>query len=940
MHKELREKLERDRTMKRENTKEFRIRDYVHAFEKSLNYLTGAILAILVAGISYISSVPEWDMTVFEIVQKIHDDPKIFLCIFTAVLATLPYYFYYTLKDNDRWNACQGERDKWGLGKLCIIYELCMMCLFYLLVQGDMRFAEAKCYISGISAGLSLLYLYLMIKGNYEEERIGYFVLIILGVIGFFILLLINSLYNLKDNLGIQNYSVVCLLLSFVLNAAINTCFLSTSDSNEEMGIISNRKKIMIPIISISVYTVTVIFCFYYFSQQCWIMLATALVITMYEVAISCIKWQDNRKKVGACIIAFIALVIIIPMCVWKNEKYPNELALNWLILIGISIYLAAIKYWGYILKWLFYSREHKESKAKAMNTMVWFRNSILGSMLYILVILLSSGSYHLLLLTIIICSLTSEKFISYYVFADQIENRDKVYKTGRIIEFFAIMLPVVFFVLEKRGVFKWEWEPWINIEIPSSMIFCVSLLGCILLCGYIRKEWRVKEGTDSQIMGFQEEELPEIEERKLLKKLLCSLEKIKALVEQTTSWKNAGSFLTLTLSWCVYIVLTAAFLDFSPAVSYSRIWGAIGIVFIVIMDWCFLSRRLTDYYIKKLKMGERTVKFLKYFKIKWDENLKTMLAAYKEIDAQQFQEGSRLRPLLFYMGSSYRPEMNIGEEEYNNIAQAACSLEMIHKASVMFDDFIDGDEKRHEKPAYHVQYPDIHKLLLLGNAMLAYAQVNFVNCKPFFRCSEAVMIENIKNLSKIVTDLCEGCYKELSRADYERQDRGEIDNIIKFETVSLIEGSIALGYSCFHTTQGDEERVNIEKLGEVFAYIFQYLNDLEPFSQKEKYKKYKGSLDHYDHGKKNIALVTLYHCASAEDKAILKEGDYEKTEQLYRKYNIEQEILGYVREKIDELVEILGKLEAGNQEWVESFKELFNMALAEKGWKEKIAPL
>lgn len=926
--------------MRCENTKEFRIRDYVHAFEKSLNYLAGAILAIFVAGISYVSFVPEWNMTLTEIVQNIHDEPNIFLCIFTAVLATLPYYFYYTLKDNDRWNACQGERDKWGLGKICIIYELCMMCLFYLLVQGDLRFAWAKCIISSIGAGLSLLYLCLMIKGNYDGERLGYFVLIVLGVIGFFILLLINSLCNLRHNFEIQNYSVVYLLLAFVMNAVINTFFLSKSDSNEEMGIISNRKKIMIPIISISIFTVTVIFCFYYFNQRYGIMLLAALWITIYEVAISCIKWQNNRRKVGACIVTFIVFVIMVPICIWKNDEYPNELAINWLILIGISIYLAAIKYWGYILKWLFYSKEHKESRAKAMNTMVWFRNSILGSMLFVLVVLLSSGSYYRLLLTVLICSLVAERFISCYVFADQIKDRDKVYLTGRLIEFLAIMLPVIVFVLEKRIDFKWEWEPWLRLGIPSSMIFLSSLLSCILLCGYIRKVWRGKEEANTKITGLQEVELPEMEQMQLIKRLVCSLGRIKALVEQTISGKNAGSFLTLTFSWCVYIVLTAAFLDFLPVVSNCRMWGAIGLIFIIVMDWCILSRRLTEYYIKKMKTGERAVQFLRCFELKWNENLKKMLVGYKEIDAQQFQEGSRLRPLLFYMGSIYRTEMSIEEEEYNNIAQAACSLEMIHKASVMFDDFIDGDEKRHGKPAYHVQYPNVNKLLLLGNAMLASAQINFINCKSFFRCGEAVMIDNIKKISKIVTDLCEGCYKELSRADYDWQNRVEIDDIIKCETVSLIEGSISLGYSCFHTIQGDEERVNIEKLGQAFGYIFQYLNDLEPFSQKTKYKDYKGCLDNYDQGKKNIALVTLYHCASEEDKEILRGRDYEKTEQLYRKYNIEQKVLGYVREKIDELVETLEKLEAGNQEWVKSFKELFNMARAEKGWEEKIAPL
>lgn len=931
---------ERGSIMECGSTGEFRMRDYVHAFEKSLNYLAGAILAIFAAGISYISTVPDWYMDLGEIVQNIHDDPKIFLCVCTAVLSTLPYYFYYTLKDNDNWNACQGKRDKWGLGKICILYEICMMSFFYLLVQGDLHFAGAKCIISFISALLSCLYLGLMIKGHRRGERIGYFVVVILSAIAFFILLFVNSLWNLKNNCDDQNYSVVCLLIMFILNAAVNLFFLDRSESNEEMGIISNRKKIMIPIISISIYTVSVVFCFYYFNEKIWVMPAVALLITLYEAVISCIKWEDHYKKVGACIVAFVIFVISIPIFVWRNKEYPDELALNWFMLIGISIYLAAIKYWGYLLKWLVFSKEQKRTKSKAMNTMVWFRNSILGSMLFTLVILLSGKSCYVLLVIMLICSLTAEIFLAHYVFAEQINHADKIYSKGRFIELLAIIMPVSFFILEKTTGFGSEWEIKMDVEIPQGMVFAGALLCCLLLLMHIRRKWKANDGIVEEEADVQETDLLAIDTGKLVGKLFAGIKRINFLLGQTMAGKNVGNFSTLTVSWCVYIVLTAAVLDFLPAFSNVRMAGAVATVFIVIVDWFVLSERLTDYYIEKMKAGKCVMHFKSIFKKIWDEYLEETLKTYKEKNAVQFQVGSRLRPILFYMGSSYSPEITLGDAEYSNIARAACSLELIHKASVMFDDFIDGDEMRHGEQAFHMQYHDINKMLLLGNAMLAYAQVNFANCRAFFQCSEEIMLRNMKKLSEIVTKLCEGCYKELSRADYERQDRYEIDEIIQYETVSLIEGSIVLGYSCFHREQGTDDYVNIEKLGKKFGYIFQYLNDLEPFSQKAKYRKHKGGLNHYDHGKKNIALVTLYHCASEDDKTILKENSYERTEQLYRKYSIEQTVLEYVRTEIGELNNILAKLEPGNQEWVKTFKELFNAALKEKGWEDKIMPL
>lgn len=191
---------------------------------------------------------------------------------------------------------------------------------------------------------------------------------------------------------------------------------------------------------------------------------------------------------------------------------------------------------------------------------------------------------------------------------------------------------------------------------------------------------------------------------------------------------------------------------------------------------------------------------------------------------------------------------------------------------------------------------------------------------------------------------MCEGCYKELSMLDYDMQNQEELNNIIFLETVSLIRDSVSLGYRCFHAEYANVDCESIEKLGEAFGNTFQYLNDLEPFSQKTLYKKHKGGIKNFDLGRKNIALFLLYNRTSEDEKVrIHKEKEdkkYDGIVGLYKRYNIEQKVLNEVKEKVSEIKELLRVLSAGNGEWVKAFRVLFNYALKEKGWGDKVENL
>lgn len=262
--------------------------------------------------------------------------------------------------------------------------------------------------------------------------------------------------------------------------------------------------------------------------------------------------------------------------------------------------------------------------------------------------------------------------------------------------------------------------------------------------------------------------------------------------------------------------------------------------------------------------------------------------------------------------------------------------MELIHKSSMLVDDYVDKDGIRNGEESFHVQYHDVINLILLANAMQAAAQANFRDCQVTFSCDNGVTADNMKKLAQIIYDVSQGRYREILLADYEYITLGEIEEINSLETVSFFEESIGLGYSCFHKFQGTAEHMRLKELGKQFGRFYQYINDLQPFSQKENYEKYKGGTCNL--GRKNIVLWTLYQCIKEDGRVCPKE--YKEVMKLYDEYEIEEEILETIRGIIEDIKKSLEKLEPGNEQWVKDFKEMFNYILNERGWNNKIPVL
>lgn len=946
------------------NEKIFCVKEYVRAFEKSLNYMFWSIFSIAITlMISYIVKCTlsdKWFITIWKLLKNILDGTNNFLLIrilliIAAVLTTLPYYFYYTLKDNSDWNAYGGKRDIWGLKKIYLLYEISVMGLFYLLLMRRGQYSADKFIVALAGALFTIVYIVLSLYRQRRESSIGYFFILILMALIFFMTLGISNFLQPEFKIDAVDEITVYMLL-LLANSTINIFFLHKFDSCKESGIIANRIKIIIPMLSLSIYAPILTYCYYYSgiwntnsikiekaNEYIICMLIAAIWITVYEILISCIRLYDSSRKILCCVLSFIIFVMGMTIIIKRFvlETVQNELIQNWFLMIGVCIYLVSVKYFSSITKLQQQHLVTTKLKAKITNAVIWFRSSLLGSVLLILVILITEKAQFLLLITMITSFLLLEYFVYRYVFHPSTKDTSqKVYVIGKLFEFLAIVLPLIAFLIEITERIDWgkhmPQEPaiFVIVEATCLLVIIAALLFLIV---------RLDQGRWIRISEPNKEEV--------LREVWNRLRNIKKLTTSVLLDKNVKNFWMAVITWATFIFLSFTAIMVFPAFlqTYTgsdeqgigftyRFAGFLLIAFIIEVDWLLVSRDLFNYYLEKMKEGTTVMAYRKNLIEEWEKCLED-LSEYKQSDAAQLKYGSYYRTILFLFGAAYQNRAFKEQKVYHAAVKASCSIELLHKSTILIDDYLDRDVIRGGQPTYHMEYPDSNTMFLLRNALQAKALMNFAECKENFLCNDDVAIKNMDKLSHMIYDNTLGHYRESMLQSYAFLDRAEIDEINQMEMVTLFKNSIELGYSCFHKEQGYIEHGNLSKMGEMFGQFYQYMNDLEPFTQKNRRKKKDSTIVDY-FGRKSIVLLTLYAHLTEEEKKRYDNTDVKTIEKLYKEYGIEQEILNEMTDMIQKMRNTLLSLAEGNDNWVKNFKAMFNHLVWDRGWHEKLEEL
>ena len=279
-----------------------------------------------------------------------------------------------------------------------------------------------------------------------------------------------------------------------------------------------------------------------------------------------------------------------------------------------------------------------------------------------------------------------------------------------------------------------------------------------------------------------------------------------------------------------------------------------------------------------------------------------------------QFASGNRLRPYIVLVGYlASKPDLNLNSIEYDKISKLSLCIEIIHKSSLILDDLIVGDPARHGEKTFHIEFGVENTMMFAINLL----SISVKKMNQFIDENQGCVIlkeKGINLLAQTMYDMSLGELKELNLLEEKFYENILIKDIIHLETSPLIANSLLFGYYAGNGNNRDIEQL-LQTIGYECGYIFQVMNDLEPFCQQEKLKLHKGRLNtDITHSKKNIALASLYNLISYKEKEqIQSSNSEEKTNELlihyFQQYKIKDSFMREVElthQNINKQIELL----------------------------------
>ena len=276
---------------------------------------------------------------------------------------------------------------------------------------------------------------------------------------------------------------------------------------------------------------------------------------------------------------------------------------------------------------------------------------------------------------------------------------------------------------------------------------------------------------------------------------------------------------------------------------------------------------------------------FLLKFEMEWN-----IIMTSFGLSQKQLLLGSRLRPQLTLWGYLATTSLE-NKPDLRLISQTAISVEMIHKASLLIDDWIDGDIARHGEKTFHIeygpQYTVVMAIFIVSESMKRLSEI-----LPQYMVSPTCHHMCVDIIAKTVHSMSFGLLQELELTDISILDSKKIKEIAHLETAEILGNGMLLGY--FVGGGADDSLSALFKtIGDQCGYLFQTMNDLEAFKNKEKNQSHKGLINYDIDGKrKNIAVAKLYEVALKKDRLKIEQGNGSEIAKLIVKYRITDMIL------------------------------------------------
>jgi len=353
-----------------------------------------------------------------------------------------------------------------------------------------------------------------------------------------------------------------------------------------------------------------------------------------------------------------------------------------------------------------------------------------------------------------------------------------------------------------------------------------------------------------------------------------------------------------------------------------------------------------------EIVLGGKPNSFISIFEAHWSRCLEEMPMRYSH--SEQLTTGNRLRPMLVCWGHILS-NTDLTKESLEEVAELSVGIELLHKGSIFVDDVIDNDEARHGKKTFHVEH-GYNEAVLFSVNLLTYS---LERIHKHFRTNTAsandyadkihLYIETIRNMST-------GALEEITNPQSELFIVANVHRLIELQTTSIIKNSLLLGY----LTKSPKGEISeyIEKIGSLSGYVFQLLNDLEPFSSEAKTTLHKGvyNID-ITKARKNIVVAYLFELmtkSEQKDLSVMLSSGKSSQEvsntlaSLFKKYDIDTLIIDEVEQLYKQINSLITKLGASSidVERVEEFKGFIKMILIKSFerlgsvYYEKLSPI
>lgn len=320
---------------------------------------------------------------------------------------------------------------------------------------------------------------------------------------------------------------------------------------------------------------------------------------------------------------------------------------------------------------------------------------------------------------------------------------------------------------------------------------------------------------------------------------------------------------------------------------------------------------------------------FIEHYEKKWSEILSD---SYYHTELLNY--GHKFRPRLVYWGYCAGKSITaMNANDYNAIAQIAVCIELIHKASILLDDYIDGDTARHGIDAFHITHgPERTMIFSLNILCRSLSIINdtfteYIDDSTYSKISMKLVIQTLE-------DMTLGVLRELDLSDdVSMQKLDDVKQIMHLETASLITNSLLVGYLLSQNKEMDNIKL-LQEIGKDLGYIFQVLNDLEPFCSKRNHD-HKGSLNtDISRNRKNICVPLLYIYLTSKEKRKLENTYADEKDTLllnfFQKYHIQEKLfndISNVSKRIHNNISLMPQ-NPQLQEWCNQFDAFVDSAI------------